>query len=299
MSQNNRPTVSAIIPVYNDPEGIDATLESLTDQTYAAYEILVVDNNSDDETRSVAESYASSHPDLVSVLVEDEIQSSYAARNRGVRNATGDILAFVDADMTVDRDWLESAVRSMRKQNARYMGCNVEIYIPKGEETIFAKYNKYTGFNVQRYIKEKRFAPTCCLFVEKSVFDEVGYFDSELVSGGDSEFGKRVFAAGIEPKFTPDVTMYHPARTTRRSLTNKYERIGWGIQQKSQLGISKKRRLIHPFNYLPPNPVTLRNRLQVEQMNIISFVLLYFVAYLDKLYRYKGRAAFYYSNRNL
>ena len=93
--------VTVVVPVYNDPDGITTTLDSLLAQsTDRDHEIVVVDNDSTDRTPEVVRSYVddhSSHADRITLLHETEIQSSCAARNTGIRNTDAEILAFVDA----------------------------------------------------------------------------------------------------------------------------------------------------------------------------------------------------------
>ncbi len=223
---------SVIVPVYEDPAGVAQTLRSLVEQTYSRerHEIVVVDNDSTDDTRSVVRSYAREH-DHVTMAVEDDVQSSYAARNTGVRESSGTVCAFVDADMTVEEDWLESVVERFRKDDVAYLGCDVEIRVPPGEETVFARYNRASGFPVEYDIEVKRFAPTCCLSVRRSVFEEVGTFDQRLTSGGDYEFGNRVSASGVDLHYAPDIVQYHPARSSLRSLVKKSLRQGRGVGQ--------------------------------------------------------------------
>lgn len=224
--------VSIIIPVYNDPEGLSDTLDSLTNQEYPAdkYEILVVDNDSDDRTPEVARSYAERSPNII-VLTEDEIQSSYAARNKGIEHATGQILAFVDADVKVDQHWLETGVDALNSRNLDYMGCRVDVFIPPGNETFAAKYNQRTDFPVERFIEVDNFAPTCALFVRKGVIEDVGVFDDNLISGGDFEFGNRVHAAGYSLGYESTVIVHHPARTTLKAIFKKSYRVGIGSAQ--------------------------------------------------------------------
>lgn len=101
-----RAFVSVIVPVYNDAGRIGQCLDALKQQTYPDErdEVIVVDNGSTDETRAVAERYP------VSVFVENEIASSHAARNRGIRAARGDVLAFTDSDCIPASDWIERGV---------------------------------------------------------------------------------------------------------------------------------------------------------------------------------------------
>ncbi len=222
------PQVSILIPVYNDPVGIEATLTSLCEQRYPRpdYEIIVADNGSTDNTRSVVRRFATEHG-RISLVIEDDVPGAYAARNAGIRAADGEILAFLDCDMTVPEDWLERAIDEFQTTNADYMGCNVELVLPKNP-SLPARYDAHTGFPIERYIERQRFAPTCCLFVRRAVFGAVGLFDSRVVSGGDKEFGNRVAEAGYRLQFAEDVTMYHPARESVRALANKDLRVGRG-----------------------------------------------------------------------
>ncbi len=258
------PRVSVIVPVYNDPAGLRRTLEALVDQTYGSYEVVVADNGSTDATPTTARSYRDSHPDLLTVVTESEIQSSYAARNAGIRAADSEseILAFLDADTTVDDDWLEGAVAAMEGEGCDYMGCRVEIP-RKADEGIIARYNRLTGFPVERYVREVGFAPTTCLLVRREVLESVGGFDQRLVSGGDLEFGRRVRRAGWELHYEPSVTVFHPPRSTLRSMVQKYVRIGRGIEQKRRLHpeLDHGRGLTNPRQYLPPKPSTVRAEL--------------------------------------
>jgi glycosyltransferase involved in cell wall biosynthesis len=117
------PSVSVIIQVYNDLRESKRRFASVTDQTYPdhQYEVLAVENRSTDTTRSVANQHANQY-DTVEVLVEGEIQSSYTARNTGTRNATGDVLAFLDAEMSVDSDWLAQATTSITDRGVNTWG---------------------------------------------------------------------------------------------------------------------------------------------------------------------------------
>jgi GT2 family glycosyltransferase len=221
------PTCSIIVPVYNDPAGIDDTLGAVVSQTADQYEVVVVDNGSTDETHEVAGAYADRN-DHVTLLVEDEVQGSYAARNEGIRHATSDVFAFLDADETVAADWLETGLAAMTAVDADYLGCRVDLTIPDDEPTLTARYNAHTGFPVQQYLERHHYAPTCALFVRREVFADVGLFDPRLVSGGDMEFGNRVDAAGYEMGYCADAVVHHPVRSSFRSLYGKNVRVGRG-----------------------------------------------------------------------
>jgi glycosyltransferase involved in cell wall biosynthesis len=101
-----RPSVSVVVPVYNGASTIGACLEALLAQTYdpALTEIIVVDNNSTDGTPDLVARYP------VALLHERDIQTSYAARNRGVAHAGREIVAMTDADCVPEPDWLAQLI---------------------------------------------------------------------------------------------------------------------------------------------------------------------------------------------
>ncbi|WP_079977633.1 glycosyltransferase [Halococcus sediminicola] len=251
------PTLSVIIPVYNDPEGIRLTLESVTGQTYPTdeYEVLAVDNGSTDSTRDVIETYCERYPDLVTLLVENEVQGSYAARNEGIRNARGSLIAFIDADMTVRADWLESLAASHREHGWDYAGCEMATYTECVTWT--ARYDSLLrGFPVERYLRERNFVQTGCLTTTQEVFDAVGLFDARISSQADGEFGKRVHEAGFDQHFEPEITMYHPARETLRPWLKKQFRIGRGAVELRRYHPehAESAHPLHPRQFLPLRP---------------------------------------------
>lgn len=292
---NDLPTVSVIVPVYNDPDGVRTTLESLVDQSVprTSYEIVVVDNDSTDETRSVVRSFASQF-DHVRLEIEADVRGSYAARNRGIRAAKGSILAFVDADMSVDPDWLRRAVFAMDATDAEYLACAVHLYAPGETERLAGKYNRLTDLQIGRFVRRMRFAPTCSLLVRRSLLNDLGPFDPRFRSSGDLEFGHRVDDAGRTLYYAPQVLMYHPARTTVRSLVRKSYRIGRGKLELHRYYPGRYghpiRRIANPLAYLPPSPASLRSSVRgwdaLRRREQVGF---YLFAYLTRLAKAAGQ----------
>ena len=262
--------ISVIVPVYNDSRGLKDTLESLVNQNSPPenFEIIVADNGSTDNTLDVAKAFTQKYPKLIRFVVEDKTQSSYAARNMGIKNARGSIIAFIDADMSVDEDWLTGISDSLKEHQADYLACNVEIYT-KGK-SIFGLYNKMTGFPVEDYVRNLHFAPTCCLVVRKIVFENAGLFDSRLISSGDKEFGTRVYKSGYKIYYEPNIVMKHPARSSLKQLFSKSFRIGRGAQQLSSYHPERykimPRNISGPFHYLLS---MIRNFLRIIEENEI------------------------------
>jgi len=101
--------ISVVIPVYNAARYLDRCIEGLLSQTLARdqYEILMIDNNSTDGSDRIIEGFGG-----VRLLKEPE-QGSYAARNRGLREASGGIVVFTDPDCVPETDWLEQMQRAL------------------------------------------------------------------------------------------------------------------------------------------------------------------------------------------
>jgi glycosyltransferase involved in cell wall biosynthesis len=285
--------ISVIIPVYNDPDGIQTTLESLSQlhPPEAEFEIIVSDNGSDDGTKEVVETYREENP-KVKLVVEDRFQSSYAARNRGIREAEGDLLAFVDADMSVESTWFRELEMSMIDHDPPYVGQSVEVVVEEGAETTVAEYVRRRGFPVKRFMKNDHYAPTCCVAVRREVFDAVGLFDPRMISGGDLEFGQRVHDSKFEQRYESDITMYHPARSSLRSLCSKMFRVGRGLVQYNRYSLDRFDKPIWRDlrSYLPPHPLHFyRSITDTEcESTPIKLLAFYILGYCVKLSRVSG-----------
>lgn len=282
--------VSVIIPVYNDPSGIETTLKSVCyddESTYVEREVIVVDNDSTDETKSVVQEYVERF-DYVSLVHEIDIQSSYAARNTGFEHSSGDVLLFLDADIWTPKMWLEDMISALESNSCDYLGCNVEV-VADDQPNVWERYEQSFSFPVKTYLKDKQFAPTCALAVRRGVFEKVGLFDERLESGGDKEFGRRVSRAGFKQGYAGDVTVFHPARESWQALRSKAFRIGRGRAQKRryhpELGDPHP---LHPINYLPPSPFRLRRRFSGQDVSLLSPVGFYLLEYVLKLTQIYG-----------
>ena len=245
----------------NDADGLEDTLESLIHQNYSKndYEIIVIDNGSKDETINVAENYVNSHPNLVTCLVKDSIKNSYAARNRGISEAAGSLISFIDANVIVRRNFLSQITKYFEENSVAYLGNRIELRIINN--TLSARYNKMDDFKVESDIRHNHYTPTCCLTVRSSVFDKVGIFDERFESGGDWDFGQRVFQEKLRQDYNGDIVVYHPARSSYLSLINKSRRIARGVAQLSYYKPEEYNHLyknyFHIKRYFPGNPIHL------------------------------------------
>jgi GT2 family glycosyltransferase len=150
---------------------------------------------------------------------------SYAARNLGIAHSRATYLAFTDADCIPAGDWLESGLDYFTAHpGSRVLGGPVEVF-PKGDRPNWVEaYEMAVAFPVKQYIDRQHFAPTANLMVERTMFDEVGLFREDLLSGGDGEWGKRATGSGICIHFVPEQVVRHPARPNLLSVYRKSRR---------------------------------------------------------------------------
>ena len=181
----------------------------------------MVDNGSDEAVEKIV-----GHFGQASVIVENR-PGSYAARNKGVSLAAGEVIAFTDADCIPRADWIESGVSNLRQYpNCGLVGGRIELFFKNPQHlTPVELYESLRAFPQKKYIEKLHFGATANMFTLKSVFDKVGLFKDSLQSGGDKEWGKRVFLSGYKQIYAENIYVAHPARSSFRQLHQKIARI--------------------------------------------------------------------------
>lgn len=281
--------ISIVIPVYNDPDGLRATLQSLVTQSIEDFRIYPIDNNSSDGTAQVIKEFESEFPNLICPCEENEIQSSYAARNTGIRESCGETILFVDSDVEVGEDWAQNMMAGLAAGDVDYLGCNIEV-VSRKSYNFWERYDRTLSFPVEEYMESKNFAPTCALAVKRNVFAELGLFDERLVSGGDREFGNRVADSSFEQGYTEGAVAYHPARDSLAAIKSKAVRIGRGREQMRQYHpeVGSYYHPLHPINFAPPSPFRFRRRISNRNERVPALIAMYLLEYLLKICQQYG-----------
>lgn len=196
------------------------------------FEIIVVNNN---PPETLDFKFHGNHNLKV---VTEKTPGSYAARNRGVAEAKGLILAFTDSDCIPESDWLSNA-REIFKEDKEH-----QIGVLTGPISLFYKdplklrpaevYEKYTAFRTETYAKEG-FAVTANWFSYKSVILEFGSFNEKLKSNGDTELSGSIHKK-YKVKYSPLILVHHPARYQISELVQKYRRRLGGTYKRSYEG---------------------------------------------------------------
>src|SRR4051794_26477005 len=120
-------TCSVIIPCYNGEEFITRAIESVLKQSFEDYEIILVDNNSSDNSLSIMYDYAKNYPATISVYREYK-KGACAARNRGLYHAKGEWLQFLDSDDELLPNKLKDQVKIATDAEADVVASNSYVY---------------------------------------------------------------------------------------------------------------------------------------------------------------------------
>jgi hypothetical protein len=219
---NDLPMVSVIVPVFNDAAGILRCVDSLKRQSYprARYEVIVVDNGSTDGTADLVAELG------VTALSETATRGSYAARNAGLREAVGTVVAFTDADCLPSERWLEEGVRAMRTERADLVGGNVRFELST-RSTGAQIWDAITNMQVEQNIRERQVAKTANLFVHSAVFGAIGAFPATLRSGGDVAWTGTATRNGFSLAFADRAEVVHPTRRLGHLMAKQF-RVGVG-----------------------------------------------------------------------
>lgn len=206
------PFVSVIVPTFNSCESLKECLQALYCQTYpySDYEIIVVDNASTEDIYSVCKHF----PNIQ--YLKELKRGSYAARNCGIKEASGEILAFTDADCVPSADWIASGVRSL--SNAELIAGHIQFTFRYRNAVEYL--DSLMHLNQERYAA-MGYAATANAFTWAWVFEKVGLFNDSLLSLGDREWGERVSRAGFRVAYSEGAIVFHPARATLNALLSK------------------------------------------------------------------------------
>lgn len=117
--------ISIVMPVYNAENYLKKSIESILKQTYPAWEMIIVDNGSEDGSLQICREY-SKNEDRIQVLHQYQNKGVSVARNLGLEKATGDYVTFLDADDWVAEDYLEQLVKTVKDTKAEMLICQYQ-----------------------------------------------------------------------------------------------------------------------------------------------------------------------------
>jgi len=269
--------VSVIIPSYHDWQRLKLCLNALKKQNYPKdyFEVIIINNDPKDSPPEL---------DLSNnfKMITESNPGSYAARNKGISAARGEILAFTDSDCIPYPDWIEQAVKLLADGAQRVAG-RVELFYKSDKLTFAEIYEKAFALDQEKSAKAGG-ALTANMITWKDNFSKVGLFNDSLMSGGDNEWGWRALEKGIKVVYAPSVVVNHPARHTLAELSEKEKRVVAGLIEIEQNTTYKYQRwkMIF-FNILPPVityfRLIIKKDLSVYKKIVAGLILTYLYFY--------------------
>ena len=220
------PNISIVIPAYNEGNNIFSCVNSLKAQNLPRndYEIIVVDNNSTDNTLEILKNLG------VIQTVEDE-KGPAAAKNAGIPLAKGNIIAFIDGDCIATKDWLKNIASGFEKSD---VGC-VAGGITAMEDDNLSPLERFLikkGHLSQAQHIENSFLPfaaTANAAYRKEVFDRIGLFDEGLLIGEDADLSWRMqLFTDYKLRYVPDAAVFHPYESKPKELFRQKRRHAYG-----------------------------------------------------------------------
>ncbi len=218
-------SVSIVIPVLNGAHTIGATLRSLGEQRVdAVRETIVVDNGSTDGTAQVVRQF----PDVR--LLHEATPGAAAARNCGLRAATGEVVLFCDADVVLTRHWLPEMVAAFGDPDVMLAAGRIVCYPPQtGAERYLATCGVY---DVERASERPYFplAPSGNMGVRRAAALAVDGFDESMLSAEDADFCHRVMQLYPAPiAYRPRAMVFHRSRPSDAELRRQAHFYGEGV----------------------------------------------------------------------
>ena len=220
-----KPVVSVIIPAYNAGVYLKETLESALAQTYTSLEIIVVDDGSTDDTASLVKSFGERVK-----LVSQKNAGCSAARNTGIRNATGDLVAFLDSDDLWAPEKLSTQV-SVFKPHEGFNYTNRSNFGILGalSEHQSDGVKHHNGMIFERLLEEGNFVTTSSVLMERSWCLELGTFRESLKVAEDWDLWLRSCERKPVSFCQQSLVRYriHTGNISRTSILNMFDAQNW------------------------------------------------------------------------
>lgn len=222
--------VTVAVLTYNRSRTLRETLSALVKQAYPSdcWELLVVDNNSTDDTAQVVASFKGSCPEPRHIV--EAKQGLDHGRNRAIAESSGEVIALVDDDILVAPDWLAKLVAPFSLENGASVGVvggEVVPVFPDGLPAWLEGAHAPLGFRGDPGPLGPGQSPMGANFAfPTAIFQRVGLFDTRLdrqgarlFGGGDAEMIRRVRSAGFEVWFVPAARALHQMPASRLTFS--------------------------------------------------------------------------------
>ncbi len=243
-------TASVIIPCRNEVNHIEFAIDSILKNTYKDVEIIIVDGLSDDGTREKLDEIIKKDSRIK--VIDNHLQITPVAFNLGIRNASGDFIFIVGARHILESNYIETCIMILNnnpkiacvggKVNNTYEN-TTSLLISKALSSSFA-----VGARNFRIKDKDGYVDTVGTpAYRRAIFDEIGYFDEELLRNQDDELNYRVIKKGYKILFTAQTSIQYFVRANFKHLFKQYFQYGyWKVY------VNKKHKTVTTLRQLVP-----------------------------------------------
>jgi len=245
------PVVSVIIPAHNEEDTINKCLTSLENLSYPCdkLEIILINDGSTDETKNVIDQHCQK---LNCICIGTSGVGPSKARNLGLKEASGEYVAFTDADCVVDEEWLNELLKGFISEDVAGVGGSQDA--PDDATEFEGKVHTFLSSMhfICEYMKEGDMIKTvqhvasCNAMYRRSVIEEVSGFDERLWPGEDVDLDYKITHKGYKVTYNPKAIVAHHRPKNLKSFFNMMKRYGW-----AQAYLIQKYGVFRKLHYVP------------------------------------------------
>jgi glycosyltransferase involved in cell wall biosynthesis len=285
-----QPTVSIIVPCFNEEATIGSLLDAIHEQTYPRnrVEVVIADGLSEDGTRTAVAGFRQKHPRLAVRVIDNPKRTIPAGLNLAIRDARGEILVRLDAHSVPIPGYVERCVRDLELGKGSNVGGVWAIapgrrgWIPEGIAAA-AGHPLGAGDALYRLGGQARAVDTVPFGAfRRSLIAEVGEFDEGLLTNEDYEFNVRIRKHGGVVWMDPEIQSTYVARSTLTALARQYWRYGfWKLRMLARYPSSLRwRQALPPLFVLSVSSLALAGIAWRPAVIILACILLIYLIVL-------------------
>lgn len=252
--------VSIIVSTYNRSRLLKNCLSSLINKSVSnnLYEIIVIDNNSIDNTKDVVVDFINEFPQCKISYVLEKRQGLSYARNAGCKKATGEYLAYIDDDAKASKVWVKNIIKTIDKIKPDILGGPIYPYYSFKKPVWFKdEYATRSKGEKARFLREGEYLAGSNLIIKKEILNRLGGFNPKLgMKGKELRYGEetrliieaRQKIKGVKIYYNPEIEVSHLVKILDMNLLFRIKnRFIAGIHSSSIFGKKKHFRLKSPF----------------------------------------------------